>query len=381
MSDIIALAYEAVGDLPRWPKVLKGLKRLVGADVVIQMAALASPYAMHKAIVSDAGHVIGIGDAEAAGYADLAPSSPIALTLARTAPGLVTPVYEIMPRREFERSDFFDRWVRPNHMGDALIGPLSPIGPTMSIINFMRAKSDALTPYSDDGPAFRDVMSHISRAWRLNLRLAAAGLEVNGLSAAVLNAVSVALVCLSETGQVLWMNAAASSLLAGGDGLRLERDKRLTASMPTCAPALDLLLVEATAGRGAAVRVHRPSGRMALNLTSAPAGVGRSDDPSAALGLARFAAAVVAIHEPDKAATSEQQRAAQDRLKALFGLTEAESLVAVMLPYARTLHLLALALGVSHSTVHTHLRRVFQKMDIGSQGALLLALERLLLLA
>ena len=376
---LISLAYDAVADMARWPEVLSRTAALIGADAVVQISGDASLSGLHRTELLSRQHVLGLDVSAGELYAELAPSGPVAIQVATTPAGSMTPIYDMMAKPDFERSAFFDRWVRPHGMADALIGPLTPLGPGMAILNFMRATGTG-QPFSTDDAMTMRYMPHLSRAFRLAQRLDAAGLAVNGVPAAMLNALSVAIICIADSGRVLWANEAAETLLAKRDGLVLGQDGRLAASSSVSASALGALLADTAAGLGAASNLMRPSGKLDLCVTSYPLRkIGRSVVEEM-LGARKAAAGVLVVHDPHGRLSPAESDGLSLRLSRLYGLTPAEAVAAVMITRRSGLVAVARELGVSHSTVHTHLRHAFQKMGAKGQVEVSRRVEALRLL-
>lgn len=361
-----------------WPAVLQAVQAAVDADALIQLTADLSPRKISRARVIDQSYDLGLDDAAADLYAALAPQSPLSPIIAKAAPGEVASVSSMVPPEQFARSDFWRDWVEPNGMADALIGPLVSNGAQMSVLNLMRARGHGRADFdADDEAVSRLIVPHVSRALSLNLRLAAADLRPNGVAADMLNALSTGVACLSDQGQVLWMNAAADRLLASRDGLWVDRERRLLASTHSGRAALIRMTAETARGRAAAANVERPSGRMALCLTATPLRGARRDDFASLLGARSFTVTALAIHEPDRDVSEGEDADLSARLQALYGLTPAEAVVATLIVRHRGLASVSEILGVARSTVHTHLRRAFHKMEAGSQAELARRLEAL----
>ena len=173
-AEFVALAYDTVGDMALWPKLLEQVLCVTAADALIQITADASPAAVHGSMVTAKDCVLGV-DAEAARrYGELAYRSPIASTVIASPPGQVIPVYSLISEDEFARTEISEAWVRPQRMGDAIFQPLTPAGPNASVLTIMREASTGKTPFCREPPA-RSKLAHVSRAFQLNQRLAMAG--------------------------------------------------------------------------------------------------------------------------------------------------------------------------------------------------------------
>jgi DNA-binding CsgD family transcriptional regulator/PAS domain-containing protein len=210
---------------------------------------------------------------------------------------------------------------------------------------------------------------HLSRALEATLEL---GHLTDGTRqlARVLQLMPSPALLLDGKGRITLTNAAADGLLRSGDGLTLNRDGslQLAAALPSETAALSRALAQAVAvasGEGTELagplRLSRPSGAAPLLVLPVPL-----PPPAFALwemlGQARM---LVLIIDPSTAL-----RAPTAAIQAAFGLTPAEARVAVLIGSGRSGPETAAMLGISPSTVKTHLKRCFEKTGVHSQVGL-----------
>ncbi|HVV41824.1 MAG TPA: LuxR C-terminal-related transcriptional regulator [Nitrobacter sp.] len=175
---------------------------------------------------------------------------------------------------------------------------------------------------------------------------------------------------ISARGRITFANAAAEMLLQTGDGLVIDNGGGLqfTAALPAEAAALSKMLAQALAVAagtgdvlGEPLRLTRPSGAPPLLVLPVPL-----PPPAFELwNLLEPARVLVLIIDP-----AAQWRGKASTIQAAFGLTLAESRVAVLIASGLTGPQAARALGISLTTVKTHLKRCFDKIGIHSQVAL-----------
>jgi DNA-binding CsgD family transcriptional regulator/PAS domain-containing protein len=175
---------------------------------------------------------------------------------------------------------------------------------------------------------------------------------------------------LDGKGRITLANGAAESLLRTGDGLTFDRNAglRLAAALPSETAALSRAVAEALAvasGTGAELggllRLSRPSGAPPLLVLPVPL-----PPPAFALWeLLEQARVLLLIVDP-----SGSSRAAAAAIQTTFGLTPAEARVAALIGSGRSGPETAAMLGISPSTVKTHLKRCFEKTGVHSQVAL-----------
>lgn len=166
-------------------------------------------------------------------------------------------------------------------------------------------------------------------------------------------------------GRVLFANRAAEAIIALRDGLTLVGDG-LRAALPADTARLQTLIAETLRGSaGATMRVARPSLAEPFLLLVAPALANgyRSIDPTPA--------AVIFVTALDQAIAPDLQL-----LAAALDLTAMEAKVAVSIAAGGGVPATARALQIRPNTVHTHLRRIFRKLSVNDQAALVRVLMR-----
>lgn len=175
---------------------------------------------------------------------------------------------------------------------------------------------------------------------------------------------------LDGKGRITLANPAAEQLLRRGDGLTLARNGglQLAATLPSETTALARALAQALAVAsgtgtelGEPLRLSRPSGAAPLLVLPVPL-----PPPAFALWeMLEQARVLILIVDP-----SAQSRATAAAIQTTFGLTAAEARVAVLIGSGRSGPATAAMLGISPSTVKTHLKRCFEKTGVHSQVGL-----------
>jgi len=173
-----------------------------------------------------------------------------------------------------------------------------------------------------------------------------------------------ALVMFDATGKAVFVNTTARQILDRSDGLSL-KNGRLTAQSTTENTRLREIEVRAiltsngkTAANAGAMLVSRNTGRP-LQLMASPLGSVTGTTPGKAV-------AVIFITDPD------QRSAAPDEvLRILFGLTRAESRLAISLLDGNSLSEAADLNRVGRETVRSQIKSIFQKTGTTRQGELI----------
>jgi len=165
---------------------------------------------------------------------------------------------------------------------------------------------------------------------------------------AALDGIGNAIIVVRSNGYVEKANCAADFVLRRGDGL-LVRDGRLAAIAYDAARALAAQIAKATAAcdpRAAAIRIKRKNDLPPYYLTIMPL-TGRLKAP----------AAMILFCDPDT-----EDRTITDRVRALFGLTAAETSIALALSKGLMPPAIAENRGVRANTIKTQLRSLAAKM-------------------
>jgi DNA-binding CsgD family transcriptional regulator len=131
-----------------------------------------------------------------------------------------------------------------------------------------------------------------------------------------------------------------------------------------------MLLDDLRSGLPASCALARPSGRLPLAIVATPMRDGRGEQARLILGMRAMPVGILAIHEAEAIDDAGTHHDLEGRLKAMFGLTAGEARVAVAVYQTPGLQAVADRLGISRATIQTHLRHVFQKMDISTQSEL-----------
>jgi DNA-binding CsgD family transcriptional regulator len=154
--------------------------------------------------------------------------------------------------------------------------------------------------------------------------------------------------------RVLVRNRQAQTLLKEQDGLA-EGAAGLIGRMPATTKALRDAVRQSSQSEGALILERRPPRRPLLaTVTSGPT----------ASGLQR--SAVMFVKDPDQPVS-----ASATTLSRLYGLTHAESQLAIRLMSGESVDEAAAFLGITVHTARTHLKRVLLKTDTNRQGQLI----------
>ncbi len=348
-----------------WPEVLSGLAEAAGADG----AAL-----VYQSLADGTGSSVIVGiDPEATPryFGEYARKNPLqkANTLREQVASFRPVIHHdehLLPKRDFERTDFYQGIFRPFDMHSVLMVGLGLQGVHRAGINLVRGRR---RPQFDEA-AFR-ALSHwhgaLIRAFDVGMVLSPLNSARDDLAAA-LDTLADAVFLVEADGRVTHANEPARRLLAAEQGVAMVGG-RLRARDADQVRTLEALIAKAVVDEartgGSMALIARP-GQPPLSLTVTPLGTRRrwafETQPSAMVRICDFVAL---------------RPVAESKLMVLFDLTAAEARVAAAVGGGESPREVAERLGVSFNTVRAQLARVFEKTGIGRQADLARLLARL----
>jgi DNA-binding CsgD family transcriptional regulator len=364
--DLIGLAYEAAVDPTLFPTILRRLTEIAGAEIAIWLGAQ-----YHQRTSIDL-HYVGLSDAGMGDYARVRWTSPLSNAMSSLAPCVAAPDRSLVPRPVLERSRLYEEWIHPNHLADGLMAALAPLDQDTVILTLIRERGRVARPFADDDSLrrYQRLLPHIGRAASLRLKLARAAPMPAGLTAAALNRLTIATLLIDDAGALVWANTPAERLLRQSDGLTYTARRDFAAATSEATKALHRLFHEAARGVGGTMRLDRPSGEPPLSLIATPY-------QSASQMSGGYSGALVFVSQPD----AVQDAVLLDRLRSLYGLTHAEALVAIRIAHGAGLPVIARSSNLAPSTIRSHAKRVFAKLDVHSQPQLVRIVSDLNLVA
>lgn len=273
--------------------------------------------------------------------------------------------YAFISEREMDRSEYYDWHARRAGCRYFIGARLTNADGLVSYVALQRTRRQGHVS-EQDIRTFERLLPHLRQAVGLNVRLARLEAEAGALSNA-LHRSGTAMLLLDSQCRVVFATAAAERILAQADGLFADREGRLKAARTNESALLARLLgaaVRTGNGQGfdpgGQLALPRPSGKTPLLVQVMP--IRAPDQPLA--GAARAAAALM-VRDPDDLPTLPS-----GRLRALFGLTEAEAALASALAQGASPKEYAKQAGITYETARWHLKRVFAKTETRRQADL-----------
>jgi DNA-binding CsgD family transcriptional regulator/PAS domain-containing protein len=268
--------------------------------------------------------------------------------------------HELAPdKRSFERSEFYNDWLRPQGAYDAIGGVIQRSADSLTVVTVLRAKRMGLVTEADK-QAFARLMPHVRRAMDIYRRLFGVQLQRDGTLYA-LDALQVGILLTDRTGRVMFANRVAEEILRRGDGLALFRGQ-LRAAKPDDSLKL-LALIEG------AVKTTLGAGEKAGGILSLPTSIGDPItllvSPCPRLGLLE-PAAIVFITASPRSVSFEGHHVARR-----YGLTPAEMKLLRALVDGCRLSEYAGDAAITLNTAKTHLKQIFAKTGSRRQSDLI----------
>lgn len=284
-------------------------------------------------------------------------------------PGEFATMTMLAGERETSNSDFYLRWVKPLGFRD-VIGVLV-LRSGRRVAWFSVVRSGVQPRFTDSDLRHMELLSpHICRALMIS-----DALELQSITAARLeqtvDQLSTGILLTEDQGRISYMNGAAERLLKNGNVLK-SQNGRLTAVRSGPRETLSHALTESVSGHApprtgqyAVALPDEEGGGLIANVLPLQWREGRI--PLAGL---RGATAVI-VQDP-----AERRAPPLEAFASLYGLTFAEQKVLEHIAGGEPPQETADELGISITTVKTHLQKIFAKTGTGRQADLIQLLER-----
>ena len=350
----LQLIHEAALAPAGWDSVLRRLADLTGC--VAGGLTHEDPHTGHGAPITyfgfDTSHVERTFD-------HFLPMNPLFGIADRMQPGFIVANGDVVPLEEFRRSEFYNGWARPQ----GLCSPITLVTHRTPgrYLPLTLVKPDGAGEASDDDRAI------IARFAPHLIHAVTVALQLRGTKAGH-DQLLIALSCLQngailvdDRRRVVFANPSAEPFLdhAARQPLGIVRGEvvaRDPASDSRLQAALSLALATETPPRGTAVAIQRPEGVGTITLTLSPLPDGDAWDAAAETGAAR-PACMILIDDAGVSALSRN-----------YQLTPAETRVVEAIVIGKGLSWAARELGISRSTAHSHMDKVFQKTQTNRQA-------------
>ena len=263
----------------------------------------------------------------------------------------------------FKDTAFYRDFGRFYDVGRCVVGMIETRQHPISVMSINR--SERQTAFANEHVALLSaLMPHLQRALQLHRRLLSSDALADDLATAI-DLAAHAVILVDAGGGIVFLNRAASRLLAFRDGLMSDAGE-LRASHCAETGQLRSLIADAArtsvgegVGAGGAIALSRPSGVRPLTAIVSPV-VGRHVPvPGAGAGVAMIVVTGSQGHAVD-----------ETDLRMLFALTPAEARLARLLAEGASLTEAAAQLALSRETVRSRVKAIFQKTNTQGQAEL-----------
>jgi DNA-binding CsgD family transcriptional regulator len=263
---------------------------------------------------------------------------------------------------ELEHSESYTYFFKPNDMHYAAGWPI-PL-PNLPTAHFSCQRPKRMGPFDARADiVFQTLKPHLQRALTLHYQFGTLHAQSLGWRAA-LDAFDYAVFGLDANGMVVLSNLHAEAMSSAGDGIKVVQS-RLCAAESCCDGQLRKLISDAVSAgtgngpsSGGSLLLERRSANPPLRVTATPFCA------PLVLGSPTIAA-LVFVSDPAKTPLSRSAV-----LRALYGLTPAESRVADMLLQELEILQVASRLGITLETGRMYVKRILAKTGVSRQAEL-----------
>ena len=362
ISQLLLALYDAAADSSLWPAFLHELGSVTQSNQVVlllhDLKRGAHAVSLHS----------GMDERSIRQYQEYYGTRDLWLQKARPLvhTGWVGVSQEICSREELLGSEFYNDYLLANEMGHAMWSVVE--NSELRVINVGLYRGPRAQPYRNkELKLLRLLAPHLERALRLHLQFSELKAQADNLERAMDN-LPTGIILLGKNGQVLHTNRAAANILRENDGLVMARG-RLRAERNAESAVLENLIARAgsagkEAGTAEALTVSRRVRRgLQVLIAAARTAGGDRNGPLQA---------IVFLTDPTQRLGSNG-----DILRALYGLTPAESRVALLLGDGHAPPAITGLLGVSLNTLKTQLASIYRKTGTARQSQLVRLMAQL----
>jgi len=270
---------------------------------------------------------------------------------------------DVMDEHAWQTSSYYRECCQPRDIYHVMGADISTA--EGGLLRFRITRPQAAPAFDDNSRALcTRLLPHLRRSLHVH-NLLGRSESLGSLYAQAINRLSVAILVLDESGQILQLNAVAQDLLEQADGLKLVGG-RLEATYPSDNRELHKLIRETfkayesgEAQPREALSIARPSGEVSLGVVIKPVPV-----QAWAEGKGRPTMVVYVCDAVSKS------RASIAMARQLFNFTPAETALALELANGLSLEEAAETLNIMRNTARAHLRAIFSKTGVRRQAEL-----------
>jgi DNA-binding CsgD family transcriptional regulator len=349
--------YDAALTANAWQPMLESVVDLMDGNHAMLFAR--DPARAH----ADVAKYAGLDERVFAGFLSPEAAGWIEPSMRAVPPGAVVIQSRLVSDRDFERSDFYNDFVRPaGGFHGMAVGHATPTLSSVFVVCRRRQAGDFETK---DAAVLQTLSPHLAMALQVRQRLGGADLAAAGAFAAI-DQLGAAFMIVDAQAAVVFANAAAMRFFRDERGLYLDGDGLCSTDAAASRKLRRLIAGCASAGAlngGAAGIVELPyRERRALRIAVTPF---RPERIGLDTGWSAKPLALLVVTDP-----AQERDACKAQLRRRFGLTPAEADVAMEIARGDGRKAAAARLGVADSTARMHLTRIFEKTGVRRQAEL-----------
>jgi DNA-binding CsgD family transcriptional regulator len=353
-SETVTRLFDAVLDERLAPDALKAVANYVGASGAGYL--LVSKLTGQVSTITWWGSFTGSRADYLAHYSRIDPFRAIQ---EEAACGALSQLLECLSAQFLSRDEWYNDFVLKGGVRDVLGTKLHENRSHFVIVGLHRAIGDT-RPIPEDAEALRMLMAPLRNAARLHLGLISIGFR-SAIARGRLDHLHASVIFTDSSGRIIETNRLGEAILRTGDGLTM-RSGQICARRSFETVKLARLIAKATAEEGSrpsagCMLIARDNGRPSYVVRVVPAAIGGltgDDMPMAMLMIS----------------TPEERRASGGELAELYGLSPAESRIAIALTQGKRLTALAAELGLQITTLRSQMSSTLRKCGVERQSDL-----------
>jgi len=349
-SEIVTRIFDAVLDERLAPEALKAVSKYVGASGAAYL--LVNKLTRQVSTITYWGSFTGSQADYLAYYSRI---DPFRVIQEEAECGVLARLSDRLPARLLSRDEWYNDFVLKGGVRDVLGTKLHENASHMVIVGLHRAIGDT-RPIPEDADALGMLMEPLRNAARLHLGLISIGFR-SAIARGRLDHLHAGVVFTDGSGRIIETNQAGEAILRIGDGLTM-RDGQICARRSFETTKLAHLIANATAASASDLSAGSMLIARAGGLPSYVVRVAPVRNKSAGYNLP---AAMIVVSAPEENLISERE------LADLYGLSPAESRLAIALAQGKRLTGLVSEFGVQITTLRTQLSSILRKCGVERQ--------------
>jgi hypothetical protein len=292
--------------------------------------------------------------------AEFAPMDPAPPAFMNQRVGTATSTRRMLPEEYTKPGIFFGEYFRPLGLEECLGGIIASANGRFAMVGLHSGLDRR--PFDDEDIArLQALMPHLSRALHLRRSFHRLERETGALSE-VCDRLAAGILAFDETGNSLFVNAAAEAMARRSDGFAIDRTGRLLARDRDTSNRLDELIKDAKAGgAGGIIRIPREGGEQPYVAIVSPHYL---DDGAGGKRRGRYGTLLV-IHDP-----RSRTPPPAGLLSEMFALPRGAANLLAALAAGEEMGDYGERTGLSMNTVRFHLKSAFARMGVRRQSDL-----------